>query len=172
MNKLYLVPLVLVLFTISASSASIRPFITTSMPSNLNVDLKDVPLHWYIVDDNPRNYSLFINSSPWKINIPMKTNNSIDVTFSNTPGIYNVSLIVEDYSGYTASAFVVITIYYESATTSSAPTSISTSSITHGSASSSSNSAASSGFDYLEVVGALTIIIVAIRKKGRNFRRR
>ena len=43
------------------SNASIKPIITTSLPHNIQIGLQSINLSWYIIDDNPRSYSVYKN---------------------------------------------------------------------------------------------------------------
>ena len=100
--------------------SSIQPIIVTDMPNPLHIGiLQNVNLTWVVIDDNPRNFELYINDT-------LSRNESIvsDVItepFSSPAGLYNLSLIVNDYSNYMVSTFQLINVSGYASTSSSTP---------------------------------------------------
>ena len=156
MKRVLIFLVVLLSFSSTMADASIKPVITTKMPGYININLEEVTLSWYVVDDNPKNYSLYINGSIWKDNIPF-TSNIVNVTFSNIAGLYNVSLKVMDYSGFTSESFVLIHVNNISVPTYATETSYST--------------AASDSFSFLEAVMAFISLVLIIKRKYRHKKR-
>ena len=154
--------IVILLFSFPSPTtyASIRPIITTTMPHELVVGLGEVNLSWYVIDDNLKSYEIDINDSTWRIN-NFTDSNLIQVSFSNVEGFYNLTLSVEDYSGFMSNTTQYIKVVYS--------TSAVTSSITNNTASSTTTGATGTqGFEFLTTLLVLltsTIILSKLRKK-------
>lgn len=88
-------------------NASIRPVIVTQMPDPMNIGiLQNVNLTWVVIDDNPSFYSLYINNTLSKNGTIIS--NVITEPFSAPEGLYNITLIVTDYSNNSASSTLLI----------------------------------------------------------------
>ncbi len=142
-------------------SSSVRPIITTSMPEEVTIGLQDYTLRWYVIDDNIKNYSIYINESIWKSEIAQS--NIIECTFSNPVGTYNITLEVQDFSNFTTQYQMIINVTQTSQSTNTENTSTMTTTQT----------GAAFGFAYVETMVALTIVsssIVLYRLKERKKR--
>lgn len=98
-NQLLIIAIILIAFQATSTDASIRPIITSNMPSEFRIGLFDVNLTWYVIDDNLQSYTIFINNSIWKMD-NFTDSNLIQVIFSGSKGFYNLTLSVYDYSGF------------------------------------------------------------------------
>ena len=128
------------------------------MSEYMEIGLSEVQLTWYVIDDNPHYFSIYVNNSIWKYEIPL-TANLINITFTNVPGFYNINLSVTDYSGYYSQSNLVIKILN--------PASPSSSSTQPAYSSSSPSASASDSYTSLEVVGALITIFLVIKIKQK-----
>ena len=150
--------LILNVCNVLETSASIRPIIINNTPNVINSDKTEVNLSWYIIDDNPKQYTILKNGSVLKNNINFESN-VITLQFNDVVGHYNISLIVYDFSGYSASNNVIITI--TSASASTAPVTAATT--TNNASISSKFSASSTGFSLLNIFFTLLVITTLIR---------
>ena len=108
LSFIVVIVLILSLRMVSESSASIKPIIITNMPNKLSVSLTKNQLSWYVIDDNVKNYLIFVNNSLWK-NESMQSN-LIIVQFSYAVGIYNLTIVVNDYSNNNVKDNIFITV--------------------------------------------------------------
>ena len=140
MKKVFLILLIFLQFSVSAGSSSIRPILITSLPKTLSIGLNEVNLTWYVIDDNPECYYVYINDQIWKNNISLLSN-EISFTFSDVVGNYTIKLIVFDYSGYSITSSINISVIAVSSNSSNTNTNVS-----------SSTTMASPGFTSFEVL--------------------
>lgn len=121
------------------------------MSNKVTIGLQEVTLRWYVIDDNLKNYAIYINNSIWK-NATVESN-LIEVKFSNSVGLYNITLEVTDFSNNTANYKMVINV---SQSTSSSQSSATESNIS----TSYSGTKASSGFSFIEfLIGFMSLIV-------------
>lgn len=117
MKKTILIFLIFLQFSISAGSSSIRPILKTDLPETLTIGLNEVNLTWYVIDDNPECYYVYVNDQIWKNNISLLSN-EISFAFSNVAGNYTIKLLVFDYSGYSITSSINIVVIPISSSTS------------------------------------------------------
>ena len=144
------------LINVLETSASIRPIIINNTPKEVISNNTEVNISWYIIDDNPKSFSIYKNGSILQDNIPL-VSNLINFKFNDVPGYYNVSIIVYDFSGNSATTNIFITI-------KNIP---GTSIVTASSTSSSTNNAykGTPGFNYLILLLAIITLSVFTKVK-------
>ena len=134
------------------------------MPEKMSIGLQAVTLHWYIIDDNLDQYTIYINNSVWKND--SISSNLLEVKFSNSVGIYNITLTVHDFSNNNASYQMIIIVTQSSQTTPK-------SNNTNLTKITSYSSYGSPGFSFVETLGFLMCIAIIVNiKKFNNKKKR
>ena len=138
--------------------------ITTNLPPTITIGLQEIQLIWYVIDDNPESYSILKNGSFLRDDI-LITSNLINISFSEVAGTYNLTLIVRDYSNYTAISTIFIQVQLNSATTTQ----------TNSAATQTENtkiSNASPGYSFIDILFFIVIISLFMTFKRRKDKRR
>ena len=131
--------------------SSIHPIIVTDMPDLLNIAiLQNVNLTWVVIDDNPRNYELYVNNTISKNGTIVS--NVINIPFSAPEGVYNITLIVTDYSNNSVTSTLLINSSRYVSPSSNASSSSATTTY--------HMTAASSGFDFISLLFMISSLIV------------
>lgn len=111
-----------------SSESSLKPILVPQMEINQFIlTNQEINLTWYIIDDNPSSYKLFINNSIFKFG--KTTTNIINIPYSNIAGYYIITLEITDYSNNIVNNSIYLTI---SVGTFTAPASSSTDSSSEG----------------------------------------
>lgn len=86
-----------------------------SIPENLTISEHELitakPLTWVLGDDNPDNYTVYLNGTPIRKGIWLRYNNTINLIFSPLrKGVHEIVFEAEDLSGNKASVTTILTI--------------------------------------------------------------
>ncbi|MFX0116323.1 MAG: hypothetical protein ACFFB3_17365 [Candidatus Hodarchaeota archaeon] len=96
---------------VAMQPASVTPIIETP-ESHMGVDIgESFTLVFFIIDDNPFNYSLARNES--RLDFGLIHSNRLQFTRQETEGFYNFTLEVMDYSQNTAALSILVSVGYE-----------------------------------------------------------
>jgi hypothetical protein len=91
--------------------SSVIPIIETPDPYIGVAIGESFTLIFFIIDDNPFNYSLARNES--RLTFGLLQSNRLQFTRQETEGIYNFTLKVTDYSHNTAALSILVAVGYE-----------------------------------------------------------
>jgi hypothetical protein len=162
---LFILVVILITFSVSPVISSVRPKIFSELPDTITSQSSDVILEFYVIDDNPRSYNLYINDTLWKSNIII-TSNLLTIVFSNVAAHYLLNLTVFDYSGYSSSIVKKITIVLYLTSTSLISTQISdTKSETI------TDSAATPSFSIIQIFSLFSILVLIKTMKQKQSKR-
>ena len=164
-KEIYLIVIIILLQENTLSTnASIRPIITTNLPPTITIGLQEILLNWYVIDDNPDSYSILKNGSFLRDDV-LITSNLINLSFSEVAGTYNLTLIVRDYSNFTAASTIIIHVQSIPATSTLTGTAASTTE-------NSQRSSATPGYSLTDILFFIVIIGFFITFKRRKDKRR
>lgn len=166
-----LILVILVQGTVLNASASIKPIIISHNKSDLSSDQNLVHLTWTIIDDNPNYYQIIQNGSILKNSIKI-VSDFISYNFSAIAGIYNITLIIYDYSSDNAESSTIITLFQPAVATSVTSSRTTQNTTVTAIASKVFSTSGTPGYSYLLTLCTISIIsITYIIKRSKSKRR-
>lgn len=153
--------------TVLNASASVKPIIISDNRTTISSTQNSVPLTWTIIDDNPNYYQILQNGSILKNNTKIMSD-LISYDFSSVAGIYNITLIIFDYSGYHTQDSTIVNLLQPSVTSttsSGASQNTSAATVIKGPA------AGTPGYSYILTLFTIVIITITyITKRSKSKR--